>query len=73
MSYFLVPQIRLEQPQDRMKDCLRRESAVDIQEDGDPYWFNNPQYRLSADENVEVGRFPFIIQGRPDGGRHIYL
>lgn len=30
---------------------------VDIQEDGDPYWFNNPQYRLSADENVEVGRF----------------
>lgn len=39
-----------------MKDSLRRESVVDIQDDGDPYWFNNPQYRLSADEPVEVGR-----------------
>lgn len=38
-----------------MKDSLRRESVVDIQDDGDPYWFNNPQYRLSADEPVEVG------------------
>lgn len=41
--------------QDKMKDSLRRESVVDIQDDGDPYWFNNPQYRLSADEPVEVG------------------
>eukprot|EP00903_Cladosiphon_okamuranus_P016865 g15549.t2 len=40
--------------QDRMKDSLRRESVVDIQDDGDPYWFNNPQYRLSADEPLEV-------------------
>lgn len=38
-----------------MKDALRRESVVDIQDDGDPYWFNNPQYRLSADEPAEVG------------------
>lgn len=38
-----------------MKDSLRRESVVDIQDDGDPYWFNNPQYRLSADEPLEVG------------------
>lgn len=38
-----------------MKDALRRESVVDIQDDGDPYWFNNPQYRLSADELAEVG------------------
>lgn len=37
-----------------MKDYLRRESVVDIQDDGDPYWFNNPQYRLSADEPLEV-------------------
>lgn len=37
-----------------MKDALRRESVVDIQDDGDPYWFNNPQYRLSANEPVEV-------------------
>lgn len=41
-----------------MKDSLRRESVVDIQEHGDPYWFNNPQYRLSADELTEVGHFP---------------
>eukprot|EP00752_Nemacystus_decipiens_P004063 g3721.t1 len=40
--------------QDKMKDSLRRESVVDIQDDGDPYWFNNPQYRLSADEPLEV-------------------
>lgn len=40
--------------QDKMKDHLRRESVVDIQDDGDPYWFNNPQYRLSVDEVVEV-------------------
>ncbi|CAN0542183.1 unnamed protein product, partial [Ectocarpus sp. 8 AP-2014] len=40
--------------QDKMKDSLRRESVVDIQDDGDPYWFNNPQYRLTADETVEV-------------------
>lgn len=40
-----------------MKDYLRRESVVDIQDDGDPYWFNNPQYRLSADEPLEVGLF----------------
>ncbi|CAM9797164.1 unnamed protein product [Pylaiella littoralis] len=40
--------------QDKMKDSLRRESVVDIQDDGDPYWFNNPQYRLSTDEPVEV-------------------
>ncbi|CAN0512212.1 unnamed protein product, partial [Ectocarpus sp. 12 AP-2014] len=39
---------------DKMKDSLRRESVVDIQDDGDPYWFNNPQYRLTADETVEV-------------------
>lgn len=37
-----------------MKDSLRRESVVDIQDDGDPYWFNNPQYRLTADDTVEV-------------------
>lgn len=37
-----------------MKNHLRRESVVEIQDDGDPYWFNNPQYRLSADEVVEV-------------------
>lgn len=43
------------EPQDKMKDSLRRESVVDIQDDGDPYWFNNPQYRLSTDEPVEVG------------------
>lgn len=41
-----------------MKDSLRRESVVDIQDDGDPYWFNNPQYRLSADEPLEVGHLP---------------
>ncbi|CAM9184574.1 unnamed protein product [Hapterophycus canaliculatus] len=40
--------------QDKMKDHLRRESVVDIQDDGDPYWFNNPQYRLSVNEIVEV-------------------
>lgn len=43
-----------------MKDSLRRESVVDIQDDGDPYWFNNPQYRLTADETVEVRVQAFI-------------
>lgn len=38
-----------------MKDSLRRESMVDIQDDSDPYWFNNPQYRLSVEEPTEVG------------------
>lgn len=56
-----------------MKDSLRRESVVDIQEDGDPYWFNNPQYRLSADENVEVGGFIFPSKGVQIGGRHMFL
>lgn len=41
-----------------MKDLLRRESVVDIQADGDPYWFNNPQYRLTSDEPLEVGQSP---------------
>lgn len=41
-----------------MKDSLRRESVVDIQADGDPYWFNNPQYRLTSDEPLEVGHTP---------------
>lgn len=49
-----------------MKDSLRRESVVDIQDDGDPYWFNNPQYRLSADEPLEVGHLP------TPGGRNRY-
>lgn len=40
-----------------MKDSLRRESVVDIQHDGDPYWFNNPQFRLTIDEPTEVGNF----------------
>lgn len=41
--------------QNKMKDSLRRESMVDIQDDSDPYWFNNPQYRLSVEEVTEVG------------------
>lgn len=41
--------------QEKMKDSLRRESVVNIQDDGDPYWFNNPQYRLTVDEPAEVG------------------
>lgn len=51
--------------QDKMKDALRRESLVDIQDDGDPYWFNNPQYRLTVDEPTEVGS--------PPNSLHFYL
>lgn len=44
-----------------MKDSLRRESAVDIQDDGDPYWFNNPQYRLTTEEPLEVGHLGQLV------------
>lgn len=37
-----------------MKELLRRESMIDIQDDSDPYWFNNPQYRLAVEETSEV-------------------
>ncbi|CAN0117206.1 unnamed protein product, partial [Phaeothamnion confervicola] len=32
-----------------VKDALRRSSLVDIQPDSDPFWFNNPQYRLTTE------------------------
>ncbi|CAM9968754.1 unnamed protein product, partial [Sphacelaria rigidula] len=40
--------------QEKMKDSLRRESVVHIQDDSDPYWFNNPQYRLTVNDPTEV-------------------
>jgi Calpain family cysteine protease len=40
--------------QARMKENLRRTSVVDVQQDGDPFWFNNPQYRLTVDKPTEV-------------------
>lgn len=55
-----------------MKDSLRRESVVHIQDDSDPYWFNNPQYRLTVDDPTEVGEIaccwkftccPWIVDG----------
>lgn len=55
-----------------MKDYLRRESVVDIQDDGDPYWFNNPQYRLSVDEPLEVGPFGTSIVHQMVGNRPQY-
>ncbi|KAG5190210.1 hypothetical protein JKP88DRAFT_175932 [Tribonema minus] len=39
---------------DAVAESLRRTTMVDVQPDGDPFWFNNPQYRLTVDKPTEV-------------------